>query len=239
MILGQILSSYYFSWAVAFGSSIILSPTRKSWGFSLSPPFPQVLLECPFHCHEILHCGFGGHLEWSNFAEPTFRNRDWGCKFSSCQNSSKEHCPYPILRHIVCCWNYGTSEVLATVVNCASQNKPEGFNSIITIITLRHQQQYCCHSHQRPHHVLWSLSPLNQLAKSIGSDVEKCGWVYEQHTSHDLSSSDGTEPDGCFSSVDFGFSKVVRGRLLVLVLLQCIRKIQVAGSLSFSSTFSC
>lgn len=59
-----------------------------------------------------------------------------------------------LIRRIVCCRNYGTSEVQATVVNCDSLDKPEGANSMITIIALRHQQQYCCHSHQHPHHVL-------------------------------------------------------------------------------------
>lgn len=92
----EMQSSYFLSWAVAFGSSIIL-PQPKFLEVSPSAhSFPQFCWNALFPCHKILHCGFGGHLEWSNSAEPTFRNKDWGCKCSSYQGSlplSIECCP--------------------------------------------------------------------------------------------------------------------------------------------------
>jgi len=72
----EMQSSYFLSWAVAFGSSIIL-PQPKFLEVSPSAhSFPQFCWNALFPCHKILHCGFGGHLEWSNSAEPTFRNKD-------------------------------------------------------------------------------------------------------------------------------------------------------------------
>lgn len=83
----EMLSSYFPSWAVAFGSPIILPQPENLEVSPSAHPFPRSCWNALFPCHKILHCGFGGHLEWSNSAEPTFRNRDWSCKCSSCQGS--------------------------------------------------------------------------------------------------------------------------------------------------------
>lgn len=57
---------------------------------------------------------------------------------------------------------------------------------------------------------------------------------YKQHTSHDLPSTNGTEPGGCSALVDFGFSKAVSSKLSAPIYRSAFGK-QVTGSPSLSS----